>query len=1035
MTRTTDELRDTSIGAMGRYTAKLIFSLIAMMASAAGAQTVYMQDTPADTGVEPNPDTGPMWISEDIWVRNSADPNWQPTPFTEGSPPWSIPAHQNPVYRDPLKSTPNFVYVMVRNHGSTASTGTERLRLYWAKASTGLSWPSQWVDYQPGGLGTPAYGGEITKPRINAATATPAQQAAYVNAILAIGTTAAYTFPMGQDFWHTQQTVHNEMGSNSNIHDTSAFTPWHREFVNRYEVLLQQYDPSVKLLYWDWTTDPSTTLTFMGSLSGAIGAPFNPPTGPTLSPPAISRGWSASFQTEADSLVVNRGAYGPFSFANYGCGQPASAPFMAPLEGCSHNDSHGNIGGQMGSPATSAQDPFFFLLHTNVDRLWAEWQRNTTQLSRLDPAQTYGPLDANLSLTMSPWDGSPGAASNSASSFQIQPWETSTPAPSGGNYVVAKYPSDPSVVSPPIYDTAPLTVPVLQPGQAVVVQIPWYPPNPADFASFGTDQGHVCLLARIETASTPPFGMDTPEGSDVFANTKNNNKIVWKNVEVVDDVLGPHMMRLVLVRNPFDRPVELGLRLVESPRAGPSLFRQGRIFIQLPAELQKRWREGGEGGKSLRAVEERPGRLEALNSEAVIRNIRLNPGETFPVGTEILLSKNYMPAEKAPYQVDLIQTGAPGDPEKIVGGQRFSIDLRELVLVKPGSEWRFWDRGEAPAGNWRSLEFNDERWQHGAAAFGSRGAVATRLNVRDKDFYFRHTFEIDDVSFYRSLTLRLAQAQGAVVYLNGREVDRVNLPAGDLERKARATRTLTGLEGRAFISKALDPSWLKKGKNVLAAEVRGLPAADIRFDAQLVANSAGIRRAPEADFGRGLTASIYQSGEKIPVDLEAFSDGGRIESVSLYADGSLLSMQKTAPYSFTWTAGAPGAHRLRAVALDAEGLQTSIFQTVTIVEHVPPTVKLLAPQRTQVAGATRSVTVAAEAADRLGKVERVEFWVRDMASFTAPKIRAATVDRPPYRAVLNELKPGHYMLFAFAVNDHGVTAESYPAHFVIEAGK
>jgi Common central domain of tyrosinase/Bacterial Ig domain len=1022
--------------AIHRYATKLSVSLIAMAATAAVAQTVYMQDTPADTGIEPNPDTGPMWVSEDIWVRNSPDPGWQPYPFTEGSPPWSIPAHQNPVYRDPLKSTPNYVYVQVRNHGNVASTGKERLRLYWAKASTGLAWPAQWVDYQPGGLGTPLYAGEITKPRINAASATAAERTAYVNAIVAIGTTAAYTFPMGEDYWHTQQEVHMQMGANSNIHRTSAFTPWHREFINRYEILLQQYDPKVKLLYWDWTTDPSTTLTFMGGFSGSIGAPFNPSSGPTLSPPAVSRGWSTSYAVEPDSLVVNRGAYGPFSFSNYGCGQAANAPFMAPLEGCSHDDSHGNVGGTMGNPATSAQDPFFFLLHANVDRLWAEWQRNPAALSRLDPAQTYGALDQNLSETMSPWDGSPGAAGNSASSFQIQPWETSTPAPSGGNYVVAKYPSDASVVSPPIYDLAPLVVPILQPGQAVVLQIPWYPPNPADFASFGTDQGHVCLLARIETAATAPFGMTFPEGTDVFANTKNNNKIVWKNVTVVDDLPGPHGMRSVLVRNPFARPVQLGLRLSEPQRAGGSIFRQGRIYLHLPRELYQRWREGGEGGRAVKAADGEAGRIEVQSSDAMVRNIRLNPGETFSVGTEVLLSKNYAPAEKTPYLVDLIQTGTPEDAEKIVGGQRFSFDLRELVLVKSGDEWRYWDRSEAPQPEWKSVDFNDARWRHGTAPFGSDGSPATRLAVaaqsgRELKSYFRRVFEVEDPAFYRTLNLRLAQADGAVAYLNGREIDRVNLPAGTA--KSTTIRKLSDLEGGVFVSEALEPALLRSGKNVLAVEVQGSPHGEVRFNAELVANSAAVRRPPEAAFAR-LSSPLYQPGEKIPVAVEALADGGKIESVSLYVDGARVSTQKTPPYSFVWTAGSPGAHRLRAVAIDAQGMQSAVFQTITIVEHVPPTVKLLEPHLSA-AGAARGVTVEAEASDRLGKIVRVEFWVNDMAAFTTPNIRAATVEKPPYRAVLTDLKPGHYMLWAFAVNDHGVTSQSAPAHFVIAERK
>jgi len=131
---------------MSRCILTLTFFFLAAAVSSAPAQNVYMKDTPADTGVEPNPDPGPMYVSQDIWVRNSPDPGYQPYPFPEGSPPWTLPSHQNPVYRDPLKSTPNYVYVQVHNNSAAASSGTERLRLYWAKASTGLSWPSQWVD-------------------------------------------------------------------------------------------------------------------------------------------------------------------------------------------------------------------------------------------------------------------------------------------------------------------------------------------------------------------------------------------------------------------------------------------------------------------------------------------------------------------------------------------------------------------------------------------------------------------------------------------------------------------------------------------------------------------------------------------------------------------------------------------------------------------------------------------------------------------------------------------------------------------------
>ncbi|HVZ41593.1 MAG TPA: T9SS type A sorting domain-containing protein [Candidatus Kapabacteria bacterium] len=94
---------------------------------------LFMQDTPLDFGLEPNPDTGPMWISNDIWVRNGQDD--------------ALHSHahqnQNPEY-DATQTHPNYIYVQVRNNTCTAQTGT--LNVYIAAASTGLGWPTDWTN-------------------------------------------------------------------------------------------------------------------------------------------------------------------------------------------------------------------------------------------------------------------------------------------------------------------------------------------------------------------------------------------------------------------------------------------------------------------------------------------------------------------------------------------------------------------------------------------------------------------------------------------------------------------------------------------------------------------------------------------------------------------------------------------------------------------------------------------------------------------------------------------------------------------------
>jgi hypothetical protein len=54
-----------------------------------------------------------------------------------------------------------------------------------------------------------------------------------------------------------------------------------------------------------------------------------------------------------------------------------------------HGQGHSYIGGDLLNPHTSFRDPFVFLMHSNIDRLWAIWQRTPGHQERLDPAQLY----------------------------------------------------------------------------------------------------------------------------------------------------------------------------------------------------------------------------------------------------------------------------------------------------------------------------------------------------------------------------------------------------------------------------------------------------------------------------------------------------------------------------------------------------------------------------------------------------------------------------------------------------------------------
>ena len=200
-------------------------------------------------------------------------------------------------------------------------------------------------------------------------------------------------------------------------------------------------------------------------------------------------------------------------------------------------------------------------------------------------------------------------------------------------------------------------------------------------------------------------------------------------------------------------------------------------------------------------------------------------------------------------------------------------------LIALGSEWQYLDDGSNQVG-WTSVGFNDARWNSGAAPLGyGEGDEATVVdfgaNPTNKYIttYFRHTFSVDDPAQILDLSLRLERDDGAVVYLNGQEIVRSNLPDGPLDFQTVASSWIGGgLEGQ-LLSFSVDPALLQVGENVIAVEVHQLSAVDddLRFDLELeatvgtveggVALHPGINRiVVEAFDGPDGSGSLVDSG-------------------------------------------------------------------------------------------------------------------------------------------------------------------------------
>jgi tyrosinase len=195
----------------------------------------------------------------------------------------------------------------------------------------------------------------------------------------------------------------------SQAHGAPAFLPWHRAYLLDLERELQVIDPSVALPYWrfDRPAPNIFTLDFFG-VSDAIGTVRFSAANPlqfwkTDGVPGINRRPFFSTATappglftEVQTLAIGN-QYRDFRM----------------MEGNPHGSAHVSFGGSISSPATAPKDPLFFLLHCNVDRLWAKWQQ---QFNRFNPAVTASfdsnpsnPVGHNLTDTMWPWNGVTGA--------------------------------------------------------------------------------------------------------------------------------------------------------------------------------------------------------------------------------------------------------------------------------------------------------------------------------------------------------------------------------------------------------------------------------------------------------------------------------------------------------------------------------------------------------------------------------------------------------------------------------------------------
>ncbi len=161
--------------------------------------------------------------------------------------------------------------------------------------------------------------------------------------------------------------------------------------------------------------------------------------------------------------------------------------------------------------------------------------------------------------------------------------------------------------------------------------------------------------------------------------------------------------------------------------------------------------------------------------------------------------------------------------------------------IASGGLWKYNDIGADLGTDWKNTDFDDSEWAFGNAILGyGDGIESTTLDYGDDadnkypTYYLRHIFNVEDASQIGSLVFNTMKDDGVVVYVNGVEAFRSNMPEGEITYNTYASSAIGGADEEAWIETTTE-NLLQNGENVIAVELHqgSAGSSDLRFDMEV----------------------------------------------------------------------------------------------------------------------------------------------------------------------------------------------------------
>ncbi|MCG9792576.1 alkaline phosphatase PhoX [Flavobacterium algicola] len=174
--------------------------------------------------------------------------------------------------------------------------------------------------------------------------------------------------------------------------------------------------------------------------------------------------------------------------------------------------------------------------------------------------------------------------------------------------------------------------------------------------------------------------------------------------------------------------------------------------------------------------------------------------------------------------------------------------LHSQTVFSEGSLWKYDDKGVQLVDQWKTPSFDNSSWLSGNGPLGYGDPVTTTITKPLNTAYFSKDFSINLSDLSTTMELGIMRDDGIVVFLNGVEILRDNMPEGTITYATISNSTIDGADESVYNIFSIPKSKFVEGTNRLSIELhnRGAGSSDLRMDAYLKNTATAVVLPPIA---------------------------------------------------------------------------------------------------------------------------------------------------------------------------------------------